>query len=120
MYYGDEAPDDEPLALFGVIGSVTNRDGDLTATCVNTVATIQVALHARGVKYKNRIALNQMAGRLFAAVYPTTNSGLDMEPYGMQMKYIKLIQDVQQDQGKLGGYDHRSRILIFEHGIFLR
>ncbi len=118
-YWEDEEGDDRNDDLYGVIGPITVTD-DSAMTCTKVQATFQIALHSKKAKYNNRVALNLMADRLFAALKPASNSILDLEFYNMQMTNLRLIQDTQQDSGKLGAYDYKTRILIFQCGIFIR
>lgn len=118
-YFVDEEPNDTPNALYGVIGAITVTD-DSDMTCTKVQATIQISLHSRRSPLNNRITLNQMADRLFSAVIGNTNNVIDMSAYNIQMTNLRLIQDTQQDNGRLGNYDYKTRVLIFRQGLFIK
>lgn len=117
VYEGEE-PDDTLDKVYIVINGVNSNDSS-TKTTTDVNAQIQATINSWEFKYNNCKLLNEVAGLVLEAIKPNPNAVLDMSAYNMQMHNLSVVNDRQQDYGKLAGRVYISRQIVFKQDIFI-
>jgi hypothetical protein len=109
------APDDLNVDNYIVFGGVTNNDIS-TKSSSDSSTLMRVTIHTKGNKYNSGQAANNIAGQVFARIYPNSQSVLILD--GVQMYSTELHSDITQDYSIKNSVSFIDRILIFRHKIF--
>lgn len=118
IYFGI-VPDHIAPENYIVFGSISNTDNS-TLQSADTFTSMRVTIHTFDMKYNTGKAAADIAGQVFARIYPTPQSVLDLSADTLQMVDTELTQDITQDYGQQNSRVYLDRILIFRHQIFHR
>lgn len=112
-----KAPDDITDNYYIVFGSINNVDVS-SKQKPDTTTSIQVVIHSHELKYNDGRAADDIAGQIFALIYPTPTATHDMSADGLQIVDTKLTNDVTQAYNIQGAREYLDRVLVFTHRIY--
>ena len=111
-----QAPESETGANYIVLTSVANvDDGNFHSTNTQTSMQLQITTWAENAN-AGKMA-DDIAGAVFAIIYPTPQSVLDMTADGVQMVGTQLTDD-RVTNDRFGDREYVTRIITFRHNIF--
>lgn len=116
VYYG-EIPDHIPPDNYIVYGSITNTDAS-TFNSADTFTLTRITIHTIQQKYNTGKAAGDIAGQVFARIYPNSQFQIDLSPDNLQCVNTQLVQDLTQDYNIFNTRVYLDRILIFRHKVF--
>lgn len=116
VYHG-EIPDNIAPDNYIVYGGITNTDGS-TKSSAETFTLMRVTIHTVQMKYNTGKAAGDIAGQVFARIYPNSQAIIDLSPDNMQCVSTELVQDLTQDYNIFNSRTYLDRILIFRHKVF--
>lgn len=116
VYYM-EAPADENSPAYILLVSPSNVDVS-TFSSSDTNTSIQVQIHTWSDHGNAGKLASDIAGEVYAAIYPNSQSVLDLSADGLQMVGTKMDSDRDGLNVRLGQRDYVQRIITFSHNIF--
>jgi hypothetical protein len=118
IIYEGEEPDDVKDKIYAVLSDATSVEKS-TDNSSDTQTTLQITVNSWEYKYNNSKNLNAAVNTILQSIKPTTNSVLDLSPYGLQMLNLTIQTDRTERFGELAGKVYISRILVFKQDIFI-
>lgn len=116
VYY-QSLPDDVQPDNYIIFGPVSNNDTS-TKTTADTDSSMRVTIHSFQFKYNTGEAINNIAGQVFAAIYPYPNYNIDLSMYGFQVVRTEMISDNTLDYNLINTRAYIDRIIIFRHDVY--
>lgn len=117
VYEGEE-PDNVTDQIYVVLNDVVGTETS-TKNSSDVQVTIQLSVHSWAMKYNNSKNLNLAVDDILQAIKPTSNSVLDLSPFGLQMLNLLVQTDRTERFGELSGKVYITRNLIFKQDIFI-
>jgi hypothetical protein len=116
VYYM-EAPSNYTGQAYILLVSPSNVDAS-TFNSSDTNTSMQVQIHTWS-DYGNAGKLaSDIAGAVFAAIYPNPQAVLDLSADDLQMVSTKLQNDLDGRNVRFGQREYVQRIITFSHNIF--
>lgn len=112
-----KAPDNISDPVYIVYSAVNNADVSSKQNS-DTNTSIQVTIHSHELKYNDGRAADDIAGLIFAAIYPTSHAQGDLITDGLQIVDTVLSADSTLSYNIQGAREYLDRQLVFTHRIY--